>query len=101
MALSGTSTLADAKTQYMANLGWKTEASTSKCALFIEACQALLLLMPAEVGRGRGGSQVKMEMNLIADRLKSAEVWLAQNGGTGSGSTGGAVRFASFENFRG
>lgn len=96
MALSGSSTLADAKTQYMANLGWKTERSASKCALFIEACRALLLLMPSKVGVGRAGSQTEMNVDLIAGQLSEAERWHAQSGS----SSGSAVTYASFENFR-
>lgn len=95
MALSGTSTLADAKAQYLDNLGWKTEGSAVKCKAFMEACEALLLLLPKKTSRGSQGMQVEMDPTLIAKRLEAATNWLAQNG-----STGGAVRHASFENFR-
>jgi len=95
MALSESSTLANAKAQYLGNLGWKTEASVTKAKAFIEACEALLLLLPTRTRRGKAGMEVEMNVDHIRQRLEAAERWLAANG-----STGGAVRHASFETFR-
>lgn len=94
MALSGSSTLADAKAQYLASLRYAAEGSASKCNDFIEACGALLLLLPRRTRHGRG-MEVEMDPALVAEQMRQAEQWRAT-----TGSTGGAVRHASFNNFR-
>jgi hypothetical protein len=95
MALSENSTLADAKAQYLGNLSYSSTNSAAKCRLFIEAAEALLMLMPTKTARGRNGMQVEMNVDNIRLRLEKAERWLAT-----SGSAGGAVVHANFNDFR-
>jgi hypothetical protein len=95
MALSGTSTLADAKAQYLGNLSYGTDGSVAKCKLFIEACIALMLLLPTKTARGRNGMQVEMNVDLVKSSLETAQRWLGS-----SGSAGSSVVFANFNTFR-
>lgn len=89
-------TLADAKTAFLVNAGYANAGSASQARAFVEACAALLLLLPKRAKHGRAGSEVEMDPAMIRAQQVDAQRWIARGGG----SVGGAVRYADFSNFR-
>lgn len=85
-------TLAEAKTQYLANLSYQRESSREKAQLFIEACDALLMLRPSQTNRGEFG----VSFETLTEARKLAVQWLAANPGTARTT----ARYADFDNFR-
>lgn len=91
-------TLAAAKTQYLANNLYDVNRSTSEAALFIEACRALLLLLPSVTADGRLGHRQEMDPENIRGELASAERWHRAASASASGRRG--VRYHDFSDFR-
>lgn len=85
-------TLDDAKTQYLENLSYQREGSQLKAQLFIEACDALLMLRPMKTNRAEFG----IDFESLKEARDLAVKWLAANPGAGRS----AVRYADFQNFR-
>jgi hypothetical protein len=85
-------TLAEAKTQYLANASYDADGSRPKAFLFIEACRALLMLRPSATNRGEFG----IDFESLNEERKLAQQWLAANPGTARAT----ARFADFDNFR-
>ncbi|MBL9084199.1 MAG: hypothetical protein JNK76_20535 [Planctomycetales bacterium] len=89
--------LTGAKTQYLANSSYDLNASASECALFIEACRALMLLLPKRGKNGRLGQEAEYDPEQVAKQLAKAERWHSANA---SGAGAGSVVKASFETYR-
>lgn len=88
-------TFSDAKTGYLTNAGYRTAGSSAMALLFIESCDALLLLRPASTGRG----EQNISFETLKDAKRSAEEWLAAN--PPASSTGRQqMRYADLTNFR-
>jgi hypothetical protein len=96
MALS---TLAAAKAAYLANNLYDVHNSTSEAASFVEACRALLLLLPSVVQEGRLGHRQEMDPENIRAECSKAERWYRAAVASSSGRRG--VRYPDFSNFRG
>jgi hypothetical protein len=94
-------TLSGAKTQYLANSLYDVHVSTSEALLFIEACRALLLLMPQSAKQGRMGGEMTMNPALVQTALSKAESWYASSSAASGGRGSGRVRALSFEDYRG
>lgn len=90
-------TLAAAKTQYQANCLYDLHGSVSECALFIEACRNLKLLLPKRAKNGRLGQEAEYDPAIIAEQCAKAERWHSANA---SGAGAGSVVKASFETYR-
>lgn len=85
-------TLDEAKTQYLANLSYQRDNSREKAQLFIESCDALLMLRPSETNRAEFG----ISFESLKEAKQLAAQWLAMNPGTARRT----ARYADFENFR-
>jgi hypothetical protein len=89
-------TFSDAKTGYLTNAGYRTANSSAMALLFIEACDALLLLRPASTGRG----EQSISFETLKDAKRSAEEWLAANPPSINGTGRQSQRYADMSNFR-
>lgn len=101
MALTSSSTLAEAQAQYDDNVSYDLNRSVSSCKLFIEACRILLRRMVDET-QGAGGARVRQERAVIQSELAAATRWWMSsdpNAGALSGASNG-VKELSFEEFR-
>jgi hypothetical protein len=85
-------TLDEAKTQYLENLSYQREGSQLKAQLFIESCDALLMLRPMKTNRAEFG----IDFESLKEARDLAIKWLAAN----PGSSRPMVRFGDFDNFR-
>ncbi len=95
MTLSSASTLAEIQAQYVDNADYASAGSTSKAALFAQACRILVLKLPVQSSKGRHSMQLNAAG--VQAELKTAEKWLAQK----NSAAGGRIVHHSFENFRG
>ncbi|MEM6260149.1 MAG: hypothetical protein AAGI37_17880 [Planctomycetota bacterium] len=95
MAINGASTLADIKGQYLDNVDYEETASLSKARLFVSACRALLLKLPANTAGARGGA-VAMSPGLIRDEMNQARAWISAN----NTNRNSGVKHLSLEGFR-
>lgn len=93
-------TLDAAAAQYLENATYKLDRSAAKCRLFIEACYALLLLLPKQSRDGRTGIESHYNPEMVQQALSKAELWYSANGTTDGGGGGGSVRHLSFQNYR-
>ncbi len=73
MSLSSSSTLADARAQYLDSMGYAATASVSLCNAFIEACQAMLVLEPRS--GGQGAANVVTTVDIVRQELDEARAW--------------------------
>jgi hypothetical protein len=89
----------EALDQYNANCLYDIHVSAAECALFIEACRALIVLMPKQSKGGRMGGEQTTNPEIVAERLKLAETWYARNR-TAQNCGGGGEAFFDFSNFR-
>lgn len=55
MAITASSTVDDARTEFLTNIDWEETGDTAKAKLFVTACKALLVLMPKETRKSRQG----------------------------------------------
>jgi len=95
MAITGTTTQDEAITQYLENVGYDINGSIASCKLFIEACRALLALMPAKWSKTT--SNFEYDPALWRASATEALAWLSENQ-TGAG---GSVKHIAFgENWR-
>jgi hypothetical protein len=89
--------LSAAKTQYLANSSYDVNDSASECALFIEACRALLLFLPKRAKNGRLGQEAEYDPALVKDQLAKAERWhQSYRAGANSGGSVGHLGLAEF-----
>lgn len=95
MAITSASTLADIKGQYLDNADYEESASVSKAKLFITACRALLLKLPANTA-GAGGGSIALSPQLIAAEMNQARAWLSSN----NTDRNSGVKHLSFEGLR-
>lgn len=93
-------TLSGAKTQYLANSLYDVHKSASEAVLFIEACRALLLLLPKQAKQGRAGGEMTMNPENVQQALDKAERWYASSSAASGGRGSGTVRALGFEDFR-
>lgn len=90
-------TLPLAKAQYFDNLDYDTESSVAKCKLFITACRALLLHIPAKMQHGGSGADgFEFNQEELRLQLADARTWLAGNDDSASDQ----VIFPDFGEFR-
>lgn len=95
MSITSSSTPAQIRAAYLDNVGYETAGSAAMAMAFIEACRALLIVLPAMTGTA--GSTTQFSPQLIQGQLEEARLWLSQNPASGAG--GGSKHFA-FEDFR-
>ncbi len=88
------STLAAARTAYLANASYAEDKSPPEAQAFLSACRALLLLLPAESG-DRGG-HMRLNPELVQKEMDEARKWLEGNDPATPKAT-----FTSFWGFRG
>jgi hypothetical protein len=93
-------TLSGAKTQFLANNLYDVHRSTSEAVLFIEACRALLLLLPKTAKQGRMGGEMTMSPDYIQEALGKAERFYESSSAASGGRGSGTVRALSFEDYR-
>lgn len=75
-------TLDAAMADYLANLHYATNGSVAECQLFIAACAALLVLLPADHNHGPTRFRHDVNLQLIQKQERFARAWLAlQNSG--------------------
>lgn len=98
--ITGSSTLEEIRTEYLANASYAEDASTAKAKAFVTACTALLLaLAERQVHGGRGGGQeIQFNLELIAKEKSAAQTWLA--GADESSAGGGGIVHADLSGFR-
>lgn len=89
-------TLTEARTAYLASVGYRRAGSVSMAQDFEEACMALLILQP--VSAQHSGEITEFEPGLIEKQLEQVRQWIAANDTSGQGA--GSARFFSFEDFR-
>ena len=82
MALTGTSTLNDVVTEYLANADYDVSASATKAKLFLVACRFLLILLPSRASSG-GASELEFDPNTIKGEMNAAKSWINANSGGG------------------
>jgi hypothetical protein len=85
---------------YLANSMYDVNNSATQCAAFIEACRALLVLMPKQSKSGRMGSEQTTNPEIVAARLETAEAWYARNRTAQPSGGEGGTRFTDFSDFR-
>jgi hypothetical protein len=69
---------ADAQAQYLANLTYREDRSLSEAGLFVAACRALMLLLPASAGQG-GDQTLSFNITAIKAQLDDCQSWIAMN----------------------
>lgn len=90
--LSSSSTLAEIEAEYLDNVSYEEDNSTSKAQAFITACKMLLMKRPSQMAVSGGvtfGSQADIQAE-----LENAKRWLQQN------TQGGSVSYLDFSNVR-
>ena len=98
--VDSSSTLAQVQAAYDDNASYATSGSVTMAQDFVTAGRILLRRIPQESGSREGN--VRFEMELIAEQIRSAEEWIASNPAASHSSTAvptfvrGSVR-----NFRG
>ncbi len=73
--------IADAKTQYETNLGYRSSASASMALLFAEACDYLAVFRPNAASEG--GRQMGFDANLLAKQASMARTYASSLSGSG------------------
>lgn len=96
MAITSASTQADIVGEYLDNLSYDINGSTSQAAAFIAACRALLVMHPSDWQHNQ--SRITYTPQLWNQQLQAAMAWYsARSAGTG----GGAATHLAFQEFRG
>lgn len=91
--LSSASTLEQIQAAYDDTASYEEDGSESKCRAFITAARMLLNRYPLEAAHA-GGPSLRLPVESIRAELNEARSWLSAH------VSGGAVRMASFEEFR-
>lgn len=92
MALDSTSTLAEIQAEYLDNMSYEREGSTTKARLFIEACMALALRTPKRTSHGGGGgSELEIDTAVLQSERDKAERWLSSHKTVATGGAGAQV----------
>ena len=88
MALSSSSTYADAHAQYRDNLNYDVEESLAKSKLFVEACRWLIdpAVTPKRTTGIDDGAELEIDTTVLKDQLNTALEWYQDNKDDGFGS---------------
>lgn len=103
MALTNASTLAQIRTELMANRQYRVSGSVSMCATFIDACSWFLLKVHKSVTHGgRDADSYEIDPNIVSRWLSEAEAWQAVNdpNALSAASGGGVVTLQTSPDFR-
>jgi len=92
-SLTSSSTLAQIKAAYADNASYIEDGSATKARAFITACRLLICQLPAKVLKG--GSEVDLDVRLLADQIADAQAFLTQ-----AAVASRPVKVFSIENFR-
>ena len=96
MAITSTSTVEDARTEFLTNIDWEETGDVAKAKLFVTACKALLLLMPKETRKSRQGWA--FDVSEIRRMMQSASAFVSAsaNGRVQTGFQGTTFRGSGF-----
>ena len=78
MALTSTSTIADAKAQYFASLSYETDGTGGLARDFVAACRYLRVALPQM--SGTRGTSLSLDLTQLAQLEEQALRWLSARG---------------------
>jgi len=93
MAITSTTTLAEAKAEYLANAGYAETGSVATAKAFVTACRALIVLLPSS--STSGPKRADFSVASIKEERDRAEQWIKANA-----NASGRVRHFDFSDLR-
>lgn len=90
MAITSTTTLAEAKAEYLGNASYAENGSVTQAKAFVSACRALIVLLPAR--SMAGGKSADFSIADVRAEKEKAETWIGSNN-----SAAGSARVRHFD----
>lgn len=91
MAITATSTYADAKSEYLGNINYRINNDVAEAQRFLVAISALRLLRPKRAQGLDNEGEIELETLDLAE--KDARQFIAENDTSGGGVSAGVVHF--------